>query len=59
MYEAYVALGPPAVFLPMLFLVLVLGALALQLQAVSRAWKWAVPMTGFLIAVAGGLWPSL
>ena len=57
--EAYVALGPPAVFLPMLFLVLVLGALTLQLEAVSRAWRWALPLAGLLIAVAASLSPSL
>lgn len=59
MNEAYVALGPPAIFLPMLFLVLVLGALALQLEAVSRAWKWALPLAGVLIAAAAGLSPSV
>ena len=52
MYEAYVALGPNAVALPMLFFVLVLGALSLQVAAISRAWKWILPVAGALVVLA-------
>jgi hypothetical protein len=50
--ESYVALGPRAVFVPMLILVLVLGALSLQAEAISRPWKWTLPVAGVLVALA-------
>jgi hypothetical protein len=52
MYEAYVALGPGAAFIPMLVLALPLGALSVQVEAVSRAWQWTLPVAGVLLALA-------
>jgi len=52
MYEAYAALGPDAAFIPMLVLALLLGALSVQVEAVSRAWKWTLPVAGALVALA-------
>jgi hypothetical protein len=36
----------------MLILVLVLGALSLQAEAISRPWKWTLPVAGVLVALA-------
>jgi hypothetical protein len=47
----YVALGPQAIFVPMVVLALELGALSLQVEAVCGTWKWVLPATGLLMAL--------
>lgn len=51
----YVALGPRAMFVPMVVLALLLGALSLQIEAVSRAWRWILPAAGVVVALVAAI----
>jgi hypothetical protein len=48
----FIALGPRVMFVPMIVLSLGLGALTLQIEAVSKPWKWTLPVTGLLVMLA-------
>ncbi len=47
----YVALGPRAVLIPMVVLAFALGALSLQIEAISGNRRWLLPATGLLVAL--------
>jgi hypothetical protein len=55
LYGAYVALGPALLAVPMTGFALIFSGLSLQAAAVSRLWKWALPVTGVLMATAAAV----
>lgn len=50
-WEFHIALGPRAMFVPMVVLALAIGALSLQVEAAYKTWKWGLPLAGFVVAL--------